>query len=395
MDRRRTGARVRVDAGPNTAVAAVLFLLALVTLHMSPQGTDAWAPGGVVLSAAMSSLLLMARRWPLPALATMLGLYLITQATYGLVPVFVLFLLAATFAMASGEVVSRRAAVGAGVVVAIVLDAGALLTLHDSWTESAYLVMATVALGAVAAGDAVRSRRGYTRAIVDRAQRAEQALEQGMHQRIAEERLSIARDVHDVVAHHLAVIKVQAEVATHLIEARPAVAKQAVEQVRTTAGSALAELGGLIGVLRQTGDGSKPPVEPSPTIAQLPQLMASFGSTGLEITSCQEGVVRPLPPAVELTAYRLVQESLTNAHKHGAGDAALRITFADDEVVIDVANATGPAPATSADQHGNGLVGMRERVAAVGGTLFLEDSRPGWFHVTAVLPIPALAPEGA
>jgi signal transduction histidine kinase len=387
------GLRRRFGVSSNTVVATVLFLLALATLRMGPQGTDAWGPGGVAIAATISSLLLAIPRRPLSALGVMIGVFVVSEAAYGLVPVFALSVIAAVFTVAEGEMASRRAAVGAGVVVAIVLDAGVGLTAHGSWTDSVSVVMATVALGAVAAGDAVRSRRDYTRAIEDRAQRAERALEQGVAKRIAEERLSIARDVHDVVAHHLAVIKVQADVVSHLIETQPVVAKEAAEQVKTTAGSALAELGGLIGVLRRTGPGSDPSVEPPPTLAQLPQLMAAFGATGLDITCRQQGLVRPLPRAVDLAAYRLVQESLTNAHKHGAGDAELRITFTEDEIVIDVANTTATNPAPADRRPGNGLVGMRERIAAVDGRLTLDDNHPGRFRLQAVLPTPAVADD--
>lgn len=385
--------RALAGQGPQVAVAAGLFLLALATLHMSPQGTDAWSAGGVALSLAIAALLPLAARRPVAGLGSMTALFLVAQASYGLIPVLAILLVAAVFTVAAADVAGRRFVLGAAVAVAVAVDASAQLTHHDTWTDSAYLVMATTVLGAAAAGDALRSRRAYVRAIEDRARRAEEERQREVRRQVAEERLRIARDVHDLVAHRLAVVKVQAEVADQLLDDRPTVARQALDQVRSAAGSALGELGSLIGVLRRPEDGGPAPVEPPPTLASLADLVASFEATGLSITSDLAGLARPLPPAVGLTAYRIVQESLTNAYKHGAGDATLRISCGADHVDIEVANPTAPAgpgaTVAAAPRCGHGLVGMRERVAATGGTLRVDDTRPGRFSVRAVLPVPA------
>jgi signal transduction histidine kinase len=395
MSRGRFGVGIFFGSRADIAVAAALFLLALATLHMSPQGDDAWSVGGVALTVAMSCLLPLARLRPMAALGLMIGALLIAQARYGLVPVFGLMLIAAVFIVASADATSRRLTVGAAVLVAVSIDAGSQLARRDSWSDSAYLVMATTALGAAAAGDAVRSRRAYGREVEERARQAEQAQELAFQRRLAEDRLSIARDVHDLVAHHLAVINVQAEVANHLAEARPAAARHALTQVRVVAQSALGELSSLVGVLRRGGDGSQPPITPSPTLAQLPELMASFEATGLKVTRSQDGAWRPIPPALDLAAYRIVQESLTNAHKHGTGEADLRIIYGADQIVIDILNATPGTPAMDTVAGGYGLSGMRERVAAVGGTLRLEYIDPEWFHVQAALPLPGSTFEPA
>jgi signal transduction histidine kinase len=366
----------------------LLFLLTVGTLHMSPQGTDAWGAGGVALSAGMCVLLHQVGNRPLSALTAMTGLFLLAQRAYGLVPLFAVILLLGVFVLASGEVAKRGAAVLAAVLVAAAIDAGAELTRHGSWTESAYLVMSTAALGAAAGGDAVRSRRVYLHEVEDRAERAEQSREQLVARRIAEERLSIARDMHDLVAHHLAVISVHAAVADRFLDAQPDVARQSLGQVHGAAASALEELGSLIGILRSGGDVAAPPIEPSPDLRQLPGLMSSFERAGLEITRIDRGAYRQLPPAVELTAYRLVQESLTNAHKHGTGSAELTIRYGAGELVIEIVNATR-SPDDTAVGGGHGLLGMRERVVALGGTLRAEHTDVGQFQVRAYLPLAA------
>ena len=385
------GARARFPRAPDSVLALVLFLLALGTLHMSPQGSDAWGLGGIALSAVLAAALARARTHPWTAMVVVTGAFLVAQSLYGLVPVFAIVVAVTVFCAASGDVTSRFWDFSAATVVAVAVDLSAELTHHDSWTNSAYLVMATAVLGAAAAGDAVRSRRAYVREVEARVQRVEYSREQTVQRRIAEERLTIARDVHDLVAHHLAVVSVQAEVANHLVGSQPALAKQAIGTVRDAAGSALAELGSLIGILR---GGASAPLDPSPTLAQLPELTAAFEATGLQVSVREQGTVRPLPAAVDLAAYRLLQESLTNAHKHGSGNAEVHITYDVDRLVIDVVNPTASDDGVDAvpTRTGHGLTGMRERVAAVGGDVLIEQTptqahdRPRLFRVLATIP---------
>ncbi|MBT0767526.1 hypothetical protein KIH74_01235 [Kineosporia sp. J2-2] len=255
-----------------------------------------------------------------------------------------------------------------------------------------------------AAGEAVQSKKAYVAAIEERAHRAEHTREEEARRRVAEERLRIAQELHDVVAHHIAVIHVQAQVAEHLVTEKPAEAVEALKHVRRSSRTVLDELTGLLNVLRQPGD-TKTPIEPAAGVDDLPELIHSFESSGLRVSWTIRGERRPLPPAVGLVAYRLVQEGLTNAHKHGSGSATLDVRFVAEAVRIDIGNANGVvATAGSAPDDeesllgGYGLIGMRERALAVGGSLRAGPEADGTWRVRATLParaepVPAPEPE--
>ncbi|MDX3644337.1 sensor histidine kinase [Streptomyces sp. MB09-02B] len=247
---------------------------------------------------------------------------------------------------------------------------------------------------AATAGDAVRSRRAFVHAIRERAERAERTREEEARRRVAEERLRIARDLHDVVAHHIALVNVQAGVAAHVMDKRPDQAKEALAHVREASRSALGELRATVGLLRQSGD-PEAPTEPAPGLVRLDELVGTFHSAGLavEVVRADEGV--SLPAAVDLVAYRVIQEALTNVHKH-AGEAAkaevsvVRVGPNVEITVLD--NGTGKTVTDDEDPEnpeggGHGLLGMRERVAALGGTLTTGPRYGGGFRVHAILPL--------
>jgi signal transduction histidine kinase len=244
-----------------------------------------------------------------------------------------------------------------------------------------------------AAGEAVQSKKAYVAAIEERALRAEHTREEEARRRVAEERLRIAQELHDVVAHHIAVIHVQASVAEHLVTEKPAEAAEALTHVRRSSRTVLDELTGLLNVLRQPGD-SKTPIEPAAGVEDLPQLIHSFESSGLRVSWAVRGERRPLPPALDLVAYRLVQEGLTNAHKHGSGSATLDVRFTGEAILIDLTNESG-ARAEPGEMGpdsvlgGYGLIGMRERALAVGGSLRAAPEPDGTWRVRARLPIRA------
>ncbi|MEU7133931.1 histidine kinase [Streptomyces sp. NPDC046261] len=259
-----------------------------------------------------------------------------------------------------------------------------------------------------AAGDAVRSRRAFVAAIEERAVRAERTREEEARRRVAEERLRIARELHDVVAHHIALVNVQAGVASHIMDSRPEQAKQALAHVRQASRSALEELRATVGLLRQYGD-PEAPTEPAPGLGVLDQLVDGFARVGLRVdvsaASTLPGgpgtgagaaeaaaVVGPLPGAVDLTAYRVLQEALTNVHKHAgpgarAEVALLRGPDSLDLTVLDDGGGTPAAAGTGAGGHG--LIGMRERAVALGGTCEAGPRGEGaaGFRVRAVLPL--------
>ena len=247
--------------------------------------------------------------------------------------------------------------------------------------------VAVIALGglAVAAGDASRSRRAYVAAVEERARRAESEREQEARRQVTEERLRIARDLHDVVGHHVALINVQANVAGHVLDTRPGEARNALAQVRQASQSALKELQDTIWLLRQLGE----PVPASPTagLGGLAELIASFARSGLRVDVTTSGDERSLSPAVDLTAYRVIQEALTNVRKHaGVNAARVWLNYQADALCVVVDDDGGADPAESIDGGGHGLAGMRERVNAVQGQLRAAPRAGSGFRVMATLP---------
>ena len=239
---------------------------------------------------------------------------------------------------------------------------------------------------AVAAGDAVRSRREALTAALERAERAERSREDEARRRVAEERLHIARELHDVIAHRIAVVNVQAGAAAHLLRTKPDQAEAALATVRSSARLVLDELAGMLGVLRADGD-SAAPVDPTPTLAEVPVLVASFAAAGLSVTYETSGEARPVTASTGLAVYRTIQEALTNAHKHGDGNARVRVANRPHDIQITVTNRSR-APTGGTDQAGFGLVGMRERVNAAGGTLAVTTPSDDSFTVEARFPFP-------
>ncbi|WP_455355477.1 sensor histidine kinase [Streptomyces sp. SYSU K217416] len=249
---------------------------------------------------------------------------------------------------------------------------------------------------AAAAGDAVRSRRAVVDAIRERAERAERTREEEARRRVAEERLRIARDLHDVVAHHIALVNVQAGVAAHVMDKRPDQAKEALAHVREASRSALNELRATVGLLRQSGD-PEAPTEPAPGLAVLDALVDTFRHAGLpvEVAISEDG---PLPAAVDLAAYRVIQEALTNVRKH-AGPAAkaevsvVRVGSCVEVTVLDDGTGSEPADGHPENGGGHGLMGMRERATALGGRCSAGPRYGGGFRVQAILPVGARTGE--
>jgi signal transduction histidine kinase len=246
---------------------------------------------------------------------------------------------------------------------------------------------------AVAAADLTRTRREAIAAAEERARRAEETREREARQRVAEERLHIARELHDVVAHRMAVVNVQAGVAEHLLRSRPDDAASALRIVRSSAQAALDNLGSILNVLRSAGE-SDASVEPAPTLTELTALIDSYRDAGLAVEYETSGAPRPLADATQLALYRTVQEALTNAHKYGDGPVRLRISHAADGVALELINPVAVPPVGDAplrrdaasDAGGFGLMGMRERVLAAGGSLHVGPEGETRFAVRAHFP---------
>ena len=248
--------------------------------------------------------------------------------------------------------------------------------------DVAYTVIAVSAM-ACAIGFAVRSQRAVVAAAEERAVRAERTRDEEAQRRVTEERLRIARELHDVLAHHIAVVNVQAGVAQHLLESNPTAAAEAIGHVRESSQVALTEMATVLGLLRTADDGSS--TQPAPGLALADALVESVRRSGLPVTWRVTGTPRPLAPVTDLTAYRLIQESLTNAGKHGTGAAEVVVDYRAADVVVEVSNPMAPDSAVAPGGHG--IVGMRERVTAVGGSLEIGP-RGGRFVVRAELPTP-------
>jgi signal transduction histidine kinase len=209
-----------------------------------------------------------------------------------------------------------------------------------------------------------------------------------------EERLRIARELHDVLAHQIALINVQSQVAAHVLGSEPGKAREALGHIRQAGRAALDELRTTVGLLRRPGSPDEPPyeppTEPAPGLDRLPDLVGSFTAAGLIVDFRTEGERRALPAPVELAAFRVAQEALTNVSKHAPrACATVRITYTSDDLVVDVADDGGPArvPAGGVEASaGHGLLGMRERALSVGGTFTTGPSATGGFRVLAVLP---------
>ncbi|MEU9959298.1 sensor histidine kinase [Streptomyces sp. NPDC050982] len=243
---------------------------------------------------------------------------------------------------------------------------------------------------AAAAGDAVRSRRAFVHAIRERAERAERTREEEARRRVAEERLRIARDLHDVVAHHIALVNVQAGVAAHVMDKRPDQAKEALAHVREASRSALNELRATVGLLRQSGD-PEAPTEPAPGLHRLEELVGTFRSAGLPVEVARTDHGTTLPAAVDLAAYRIIQEALTNVQKHAGPEAKAEVSVVrvGPNVEITVLD-NGPgddAEARLEENGGHGLLGMRERVTALSGVCTAGPRYGGGFRVHAILPV--------
>ncbi|MFF7161340.1 sensor histidine kinase [Streptomyces sp. NPDC008086] len=257
----------------------------------------------------------------------------------------------------------------------------------------------------LAAGNMTRLRRAYLAAVQARAEHAERTREEEARLRVTEERMRIARELHDVVAHHMALANAQAGTAAHLALTSPEQTKAILTDLTGTTSSALRELKATLGLLRQNGDSDSAPLEPSPGLARLPELVSACASAGLKVTVTTDGEPQVLSPGVDLTAYRIVQEALTNVTKHAATQAAhVRFEYTGSRLTITVSNdgpvaagatrTSAPAESDSARSRGFGVMGMRERARSIGGDLCAGHRPEGGFEVTTALPLQPYAADG-
>ncbi|MEU5535892.1 histidine kinase [Streptomyces sp. NPDC020362] len=389
-------ARCSLKAHPlalDAAIAAAVLVCMVVGSFVVPRGDNGvtWGvrtpdPLSLLLMTLGAAALVFRRRAPKAVLAVTGTVSLIEfftgdpRAPVAMSAVVALYTVAST--------TDRTTTWRVGLLTMTVLTAAAMLGGTLPWYAQENLgVLAWTGIGATA-GDAVRSRRAVVQAIRERAERAERTREEEARRRVAEERLRIARDLHDVVAHHIALVNVQAGVAAHVMDKRPDQAKEALAHVREASRSALNELRATVGLLRQSDD-PEAPTEPAPGLSRLDELAGTFRNAGLPVQVARTDHGTALPAAVDLAAYRIIQEALTNAQKHAGPDARAEVSVVRvgphiEVTVLDDGGGAGGEPGAGG---GHGLLGMRERVTALGGTLTTGPRYGGGFRVHAILPV--------
>jgi signal transduction histidine kinase len=374
---------------------------ALVTVQAARAGSGrrpldwlAWS----LLALAMVALAFRRQRPALVVLATSAATVASVGLGYPLGLIWVTPLLALYTAAAIGH---RRLAVAAGLAMAALLVGWALADPALGTPAEVAMAVLNVAL-AVATGEVARGRRDYLAEAERRAVEAERTREETARRRAGEERLRLARDLHDITANTIAVIAIQAGVAEEALQDGPEPAREAVRAIRASSRQALAELKATVATLREgeatTARG------PLPSLDRLDELVAQARGVGIQVELTVAGTARPLPPAVEVTAYRIVQEALTNVLRHAqATSAAICVRYQGDalEVEVDDDGRGGqPAAASRASgggvpaggHPGHGLTVMAERAAAVGGRLEAGPRPTGGFRVHARLPLGQGAP---
>jgi signal transduction histidine kinase len=349
--------------------------------HLAPH------PGAAVLLVAAACLpLAWRRRYPVAVLvvsAAAVTAYSLLGYVNGaslVAPILALYAVAT-------QVSVRRAVVAAVATLAVLLTVSAANNPFGHISGGGFDIIPFMVTAALFAGIAVANRRAYVASIRDRA-------EQDARRQVDEERLRIARELHDVVAHTMATINVQAGVAAHVLPTQPEVVAEALQAIKTASKEGLRELRAILNVLRQADDSDS--VQPAPGLAQLDALVEGARRAGLPITLAVAGEPFPLPAAVDLAAYRIVQESLTNAIRHaGPADATVKLRYQPDEITIDVTDTgTGSGPGAAGGTAGHGQAGMRERAAAVGGTVQTGPRPGGGYQVMARLPVHGALVEG-
>jgi signal transduction histidine kinase len=369
---RRLGERLRALDPRLVDVLLVAVLTAAVLLEFTrSRRQPIFAPALLVTTVP----LLWRRRFPIPSyLVQNAGLFL------WLAPPLITSLVAVFFGCYSMSLHSRHRSLS----LAVPLAQGAVLAVVgiplNFYTPAipAWLAELTAGVGVWLAGDAVRG-------LEERSRRLERERELVTQVAIAEEQARIARELHDIVAHSVSIMVVQAGAARRLISGSPERAAEALRTVEVSGREALTELRQLLGVLSE--ESQEAALAPQPGLAQLDVLVERLRQTGFAVELRREGTPQPLQPGLELTAYRVIQEALTNALKHASGaPTRVLVRFGDGRLDLEVRNARGQG-APMADGAGRGLVGMRQRVAVHGGELEAGPLPDGGFSVRARLPL--------
>jgi signal transduction histidine kinase len=356
-------------------LGAVLIAVLAVELGRGDLGGAAWLAYGLSAIAALA--VICRRRRPMVVFALTLSVALIAIALVPPAGAVSLPVVIAVYTLAQHERRWRALTLAALAGVALALARGLLQ--YRGWSDARTAVEPALVLAALFLGWAVANRRAYVAEMQARAVQAE--------------RLRIARELHDVLAHGIATISVQAGVAAHVLHDRPEHAEQALRTIKATSRQALGELRGILGVLRQAGEDDSR--APAPGLGRLESLLQSTIDAGVSTRIVISGECRPLPAGVDLAAYRIVQEALANVLRHaGRASAVVGLAYGDEDVTITVED-DGPGrrrphgASGHAGTQGHGILGMRERALALGGELQVGPSTDSGYRVHARLPIVA------
>jgi signal transduction histidine kinase len=375
----------------DSAIAVAVFAASVGAL--AAGGTDLRESDGevgavgIVLSALASLPLAVRRRAPLAVFAVTA---LASAALFGLEepagpplgPTLALYWLAA-----AGEETRARSRLTLAVVVALtVVHLTASGLGRDSIPDVEIALAVLVWGGAWLAGDRTRLRRERMAELEERAARAEREAERERRLAAAEERARIARDLHDSAGHAINVILVHAGLGRLLTDRDPARAREAFETIEAVARDTVGEIDDLVRVLREDAPHDRDDVEPPPGLAALEALVAQHRAAGMKVTTTVSGDRRALAPAVDRGAYRILQEALTNAARHGDGSARVEVAFGESALDLRVANALRNGDRVATEGGGHGIIGMRERAALLGGSVDV-GARGGHFRMHARLPL--------
>ena len=377
----------------DVGLALFLMLGVLQVAGLIGPGTQTASGLEIGLGLAASGSVALRRLWPIPVLvvvAVLVGVSVGLGQSYAAVPIVAFPM--ATVAIEYG----RKTSLMALGVAEIALIAGSAVALA-LWPQSPGSSNIIVAAAAWFVGDSIRARRIYVRGIAEQAEERLRDESERAERALAEQRTEIARELHDVVAHGMSVIAVQAGVGRHVINDRPNEAAKALEAIEVTSRSALGDLRRVLALLRRDDDQEVAKLEPSPGLRELPSLLEQVRSAGVTVLMEVKGKAVGLPEGMDLTAYRIVQEALTNVVKHAGGaTASVLVEYRPDFLVIEVADSGDgsgerlPTPAASTISSSGahqGLVGMRERVALFDGTLELRSIPGAGLEVCASLPL--------
>lgn len=381
------------------ALTGALIVLGIVLLYTyrPDDGVDYLGPDlfGVVLITAFTVPLMFRRPAPLATALVLAALNLPYLLWNYSAPTGAVVALIAAYSLGAYTTLGRGlVGLGAmlGTTLAYLILVGGRFPEAEDVGRTAMTFVALGFFGAWAIGRSVRAPRLYARHLEEQAEQVDRTHQAEMRAAVAEERSQIARELHDVVAHHVSVMTVQAAGARRTLARDPDRSREALEAIEATGRTALGEMRRIVGVLRGP-DGDSPSTSgrsPQPGLADLPDLIEQLAAAGLSVEVRVDGDPRELPLGIDLTAYRVVQEALTNTLKHAAATRAdVTLNYSPHELVVDVIdNGRGRSDGPGGRRHGLGLLGMRERLALYGGALEAGSNAGTGYRVLARIPLP-------